>query len=118
MQIRVLIADDHEVVAQGLEHVVASQSDLIVVGTAPDGRVAVERARELEPDIIVMDMAMPGMNGIEATRVIRDRHPGTRVIILSMHSNAEYVRRALRAGASGFVVKRSAARELVDAIRA
>jgi DNA-binding NarL/FixJ family response regulator len=118
MQVRVLIADDHEVVAEGLKHVVAAQSDFTVVGSVQDGRTAVQRTHELEPDIVVMDIAMPGMNGIEATRAIHDRNPGTRVIILSMHSNQEYVYRALRAGASAFIVKRSAARELVDAIHA
>jgi DNA-binding NarL/FixJ family response regulator len=118
MRIRILIADDHAVVAEGLEHVVASQSDFSVVGSAQDGRAAVKRARDLEPDVVVMDIAMPGMNGIEATRAIRDGNPDTRVIILSMHANPEYVSRALHAGASAFVVKRCAARELVDAIRA
>ena len=118
MQVRILIADDHAVVAEGLAHVVAAQSDFTVVGSVQDGRAAVERAHELEPDVVVMDIAMPGMNGIEATHAIHDRNPATRVIILSMHSNPEYVYRALHAGASAFVVKRGAARELVDAIRA
>lgn len=118
MRIRILIADDHGVVAEGLQYLVAANSDFEVVGRVADGREAVRRALELEPDIVVMDMAMPLMNGIEATRVIHDRIPGTRVIMLSMYSNPEYVYRALEAGASGFVVKRSAARELVNAIRA
>lgn len=118
MRIRVLIADDHAIVVEGLQHVVATQSDFEVVGSAEDGRIAVERAHELEPDIVVMDMAMPGMNGIEATRAIHDWNPGVRVIMLSMYSKMEYVYRALQAGASGFIVKRSAARELVEAIRA
>ena len=118
MQIRVLIADDHAMVAEGLEHVVAAQPGLIVVGSVQDGRAAVERTHELEPDVVVMDIAMPGMNGIEATRAIRDRRPETRVVILSMHSTLEYVYRALQAGASAFIIKRGAARELVDAIRA
>lgn len=118
MRIRILIADDHGVVAEGLQYLVAANSDFEVVGQVADGREAVRRALELEPDIVVMDMAMPLMNGIEAARVIHDRIPGTRVIMLSMYSNPEYVYRALEAGASGFVVKRSAARELVNAIRA
>lgn len=117
MRIRILIADDHGVVAEGLQYLVAANSDFEVVGQVADGREAVRRALELEPDIVVMDMAMPLMNGIEATRLIHDRIPGTRVIMLSMYSNPEYVYRALEAGASGFVVKRSAARELVNAIR-
>ena len=118
MSVRILIADDHAVVAEGLQHVVAADPAFEVVGRAGDGREAVSRAIELEPDIVVMDMAMPEMNGIEATRAIHDRIPRTRVIMLSMYSNPEYVYRALQAGASGFIVKRSAARELVDAIRA
>ena len=118
MRIRVLIADDHAIVAEGLQHVVAAQPDFSVVGSAQDGRAAVERTHQLEPDVVVMDIAMPRMNGIEATRVIRARNPGTRVIILSVHANPEYVYRAVQARASAFVVKRSAARELVDAIRA
>jgi DNA-binding response OmpR family regulator len=118
MRIRILIADDHALVAEGLEYVIAAQSDFEVVGRAADGQEALQRALELEPDIVVMDMAMPGMNGIEATRAIHDRIPGARVIMLSMYTNPEYVYRALEAGASGYIVKRSAAREVVDAIRA
>ena len=118
MRIRILIADDHGIVAEGLQSLVAAHPDFEVVGRAADGREAVRSALDLEPDIVVMDMAMPEMNGIEATRVIHDRIPGTRVIMLSMYSNPEFVRRALEAGASGFVVKRSAARELVNAIQA
>lgn len=118
MRVRILIADDHVIVAEGLQHLVAAQPDFEVVGTASDGEEAVRRALDLEPDVIVMDMAMPGMNGIEATRAIHERYPDARVIMLSMYSNPEYVYRALEAGASAFVVKRSAARELVEAIRA
>mgnify|MGYP001608390847 FL=1 len=118
MRIRILIADDHAIVAEGLEYVIAAHSDFEGGGRAADGREALQRALELEPDIVVMDMAMPGMNGIEATRAIHDRIPGARVIMLSMYTNPEYVYRALEAGASGFIVKRSAAREVVDAIRA
>lgn len=118
MRVRVLIADDHAIVAEGLKHVVCAEPDFEVVGSAEDGRIAIERAHDLEPDIVVMDMAMPGMNGIEATRAIREWNPRVRVIMLSMYSKMEYVYRALKAGASGFIVKRCAARELVDAIRA
>ena len=118
MRIRVLIADDHAIVAEGLAHVIASHSDFEVIGRTADGREALERALKLKPDIVVMDMAMPEMNGIEATRAIHDSIPGSRVIMLSMYTSPEYVYRALEAGASGFVVKRSAARELVKAIRA
>ncbi len=118
MRIRILIVDDHGVVAEGLRFLAEAQPDFEVVGSAEDGWTGVQRALELEPDIVVMDMAMPLMNGIEATRAIQERNPGARVIILSMYSNPGYVYRALQAGASGFVIKRAAGRELVEAIRA
>lgn len=118
MTIRILIADDHEVVAEGLKHLVQAQSDLEVVATVGDGREAVRVARETEPDVVLMDLSMPELNGADATRAIIDARPECRVIVLSMYAEREYVRRALKAGATGYVVKRSAAKELVDAIRA
>jgi len=118
MTIRILIADDHGVVAEGLKHVVESQSDMQVVGLVSDGREAVRLARELAPDVVLMDLSMPEMNGADATRAILEGNAGCRVIVLSMYADREYVRRALKAGASGYVVKRSAAEELVEAIRA
>ena len=118
MRVKILIADDHTMVAEGLRQVVASEVDFEVVGVAADGEAAVQSAIELEPDIVVMDMAMPRMNGIEATRAIHDRAPGIRVVMLSMYSNPEYVFRALEAGASAYLAKDSASRELVEAIRA
>jgi DNA-binding NarL/FixJ family response regulator len=117
MRIRILIADDHAMVGEGLRHVVDAEADLEVVGVAPDGEIAVQRALDLEPDVVVMDMAMPRMNGIEATRAIHDRVPGTRVVMLSMYANPEYVFRALEAGASAYLAKHSVSRELVEAIR-
>lgn len=117
MRIRILIADDHAMVAEGLRQVVAAETDFEVVGIAQDGETAVQRALELEPDIVVMDLAMPRMNGIEATRAIHDRAPATRVVVLSMYSNPEYVFRALEAGASAYLAKHAASRELVEAIR-
>ena len=118
MTIRILIADDHEVVAEGLKHLVEAQSDLQVVATVGDGREAVRVAKETEPDVVLMDLSMPELNGADATRAIIDARPECRVIVLSMYAEREYVRRALKAGATGYVVKRSAAKELVDAIRA
>jgi len=118
MAIRVLIADDHEVVAEGLRHVIEAHPDLEVTALAPDGREAVRLARELQPDVVVMDLSMPELNGADAARAILERQPQCRVIVLSMYSEREYVRRALKAGAAGYVVKRSAAKEVVDAIRA
>ncbi len=118
MTIRILIADDHGVVAEGLKHLVEAQPDMQVVSLAVDGREAVRQARDLQPDVVLMDLSMPELNGADATRAILDRDPKCRVIVLSMYSEREYVRRALKAGAAGYVVKRSAAKEVVDAIRA
>lgn len=116
--IKVIIADDHAVVAEGLKHVIEAQADMQVVSLAVDGREAVRQARELQPDVVLMDLSMPELNGADATRAILQRDPKCRVIVLSMYSEREYVRRALKAGAAGYVVKRSAAKEVVDAIRA
>jgi DNA-binding NarL/FixJ family response regulator len=118
MAIRVLIADDHAVLAEGLRLVVSAQADMEVVDCVQDSREAVRRSIETQPDVVVMDHAMPVLNGAEATLLIRERCPGTRVIILSMYSNGVHVLRALQAGASGYVVKKSASKEVVDAIRA
>jgi DNA-binding NarL/FixJ family response regulator len=117
MVIRVLIADDHAVVAEGLRFVVAAQADMEVVDCIQDSREAVRRSIELQPDVVLIDHAMPLLNGAEATHLIRERCPGTHVIILSMYSNRVHVVRALQAGASGYVVKKSASKEVVDAIR-
>jgi DNA-binding NarL/FixJ family response regulator len=118
MPIRILIADDHAVVAEGLKHLVEAQSDLEVVATVGDGRAAVRTAKETEPDVVLMDLSMPELNGADAARAIIDERPSCKVIVLSMYAEREYVRRALKAGATGYVVKRSAAKELVEAIRA
>ena len=117
MPIRVLIADDHALVADGLASLIAAQQDIEVVGRAADGREAVRRALELEPDVVVMDLLMPEMNGIEATREIHARLEATRVVMLSMHSEPEYVRRAVEAGVEAYLAKRSAGRDLIEAIR-
>ncbi len=116
--IRVLIADDHGVVAEGLKHLVEAQKDMQVIALVGDGREAVRVAKEEQPDIVLMDLSMPEMNGADATRAIHERDPKCRVIVLSMYSEREYVRRALKAGAAGYVIKRSASKELVEAIRA
>jgi DNA-binding NarL/FixJ family response regulator len=118
MPIRILIADDHGVVAEGLKHLVEAQNDMEVVALVADGREAVQHARDTQPDVVLMDLSMPELNGAEATRAILERDPKCRVIVLSMYSQREYVRRALKAGAAGYVVKRSAAKEVVEAIRA
>jgi DNA-binding NarL/FixJ family response regulator len=116
MTVTVLIADDHGVVAEGLRHLLSSQSEMRVIGLAENGRDAVRVALENCPDIVLMDHAMPLLNGTEATRLIRERCPATRVIMLSMYSDAVHVYRALQAGAAGYIVKRSVGKEVVEAI--
>lgn len=118
MTIRVLLADDHRVITDGLRSLIDSRADMRVVALAATGLEAVRCAIETAPDIVVMDQAMPEMNGTEAAQIIRERRAATRVIILSMHSNTEHVHQALQAGASGYVLKSCAGAELVDAIRA
>ena len=116
--IRVLLADDHTLIRAGLRMVVVSQPDFTVVGEASDGREAVALAEQLKPDVVVMDIGMPSLNGIEACRQIHDSLPGTQVIMLSMHSDEGYVLRALKAGAKGYMLKDSAEADLASAIRA
>ncbi len=118
MKIKVLIADDHEVVAEGLRSLIKAQNDMDVVGLARNGADAVRYSLEFKPDVVVMDNAMPVMNGTEAARKITKRNPRIQVVMLSMHSNSVHVYRALQAGARGYVVKSSLADELLDAIRA
>jgi len=117
MAIRVLVVDDHGVVAEGLRYVVEAECDMEVIDCLQDSRDAVRRSGEMRPDIVLMDHAMPELNGTEAAFLIREHLPGTRVIMLSMYSDAMHVLRAFQAGASGYVVKRSAAKEVVEAIR-
>jgi DNA-binding NarL/FixJ family response regulator len=117
MPIRVLIADDHNVVAEGLRYLIERERDMEVVACIGDGREAVRSSMQTNPDVVLMDIAMPELNGTEATRMICERRPNTRVIMLSMYSDPAHVYRALEAGASGYVLKKSVAKEVVDAIR-
>jgi two-component system response regulator NreC len=116
--IRVALADDHTIVRQGLCALLALEADIEVAGEAGDGREAVELCRRVKPDVVVMDVGMPGLNGVDATRQVIEASPNTRVLILSMHACEEHVRPALRAGASGYVLKGAGMSDLVAAIRA
>jgi two-component system response regulator NreC len=115
--IKVLLADDHTIVRQGLKLILSAQPDLEVVGEAPNGREAAELAEKLRPDIVLMDVAMPELNGIEATRRMVAANPRVKVLVLSMHKEAVYVREVLKAGARGYILKDAIDTELVNAIR-
>jgi DNA-binding NarL/FixJ family response regulator len=117
-EIRVLLADDHTVMRAGLRLLLERQSDLSVVGETADGHQAVAMAEAQKPDVVVMDIAMPRLNGIEAARQIISKHSKTAVVILSMHSDESYVMRALKAGARAYLLKDSAEADLIHAIRA
>ena len=116
--IRVLLVDDHAILRDGLRAMLALSPDIQVVGEASDGREALTAVERLAPQVVIMDMAMPGMDGLEATRRIVKQSPETKVLVLSQHDNERYILPVLRAGAMGYVLKRSVGAELVTAIRA
>lgn len=116
-KIRVLVADDHHIVRAGVRLMLNAQEDIEVVGEASDGQEALDLVAKLEPDVVLMDIAMPNLNGLEATRRIKESHPGVQVLALTMHDNEEYFFRLLRAGGSGYLLKKAAPTELVEAIR-
>lgn len=113
---RVLLVDDHAIVREGLRMVLAAEQSIEVIGEAGDGREALDLVDGLRPDVVVMDIAMPNLNGLEATQQIVRRYPAVRVVILTMHENQQYLLQIIRAGATGCVLKRSMGRELVTAI--
>ncbi len=117
-KIRILLADDHAVVRQGFRMILAGQPDMEIVGEAGTGREAVELSDKLQPDVVVMDVAMPELNGIEATRRLASSSPHARVLALSMHKDSVYVREILRAGARGYLLKDAADSDLLAAVRA
>ncbi len=117
-RIRILLADDHAVVRQGFKMILSAHADMDIVGEAGNGREAIQLAEELRPDVVVMDVAMPELNGIEATRRLASSLPHTRVLALSMHKDSVYVREILRAGARGYLLKDAPAGDLVSAVRA
>lgn len=115
---RIMLADDHQMVRQGFRLILQAQEDMEVVGETGNGREAVDLARVLKPDVVIMDVTMPELNGIEATRRIREAEPLVRVVALSVHRDAVYVRESVRAGAEGYILKESADSELIAAVRA
>jgi DNA-binding NarL/FixJ family response regulator len=117
-KLRILLADDHQTVREGLKLIVNSQADMEVVGEAGDGRLAVARAMELLPDVVVMDVSMPHLNGLKATEKLKALCPQMKILTLTRHTDDGYLQQILRAGASGYVLKQSAAAELLHAIRA
>jgi NarL family two-component system response regulator LiaR len=116
-KIRVVIADDHALLREGIRALLSRESDIEVVGEAPDGREAIARCRSLKPDVVLMDIAMPGLGGLEASLEIRKECPETRILVLTQYEDREYVARFLKAGAAGYVLKRTAGSELASAIR-
>src|SRR5512134_3849950 len=117
-RVRVLVADDNTLLRNGIRALVEDQPDILIVGEAEDGREAVRLAHTLRPNVVLMDIAMPLLNGLEATRQIKREHPEVNVLVLTMYDHEEYFREMLEVGASGYIIKRAAATELVSAIRA
>ncbi|MBY6137980.1 response regulator transcription factor [Leisingera daeponensis] len=116
--VKVLIVDDHPMVAEGIQSILESYDDIEVVGSLTDGRDAVERMAALRPDVVLMDLNMPKLGGLSATEIILEEHPGTRILILSMHDSAEYISTALSHGAMGYVLKDVPTEEIKQAIDA
>jgi len=116
MKIRILLADDHTILRAGLKMMLNAQPDMEVIGEAQDGRQAIHEAQRLQPDVILMDITMPDMNGIEATKQIKRAQPEIKVLVLTMHEHDEYIFQALRAGASGYMLKEAADTELITAL--
>lgn len=117
-KLRILLADDHETVREGLRMILNAQPDMQVVATAGDGREAIAQVERITPDIVIMDISMPGLNGLAATTQLTERCPGTKVLTLTRHADSSYLQQMLRAGASGYVLKQSRPAELLHAIRA
>ena len=116
-KMRVLLADDHAILIEGLRAYLSYYDDVEVVGEAHDGAEALANVAELQPDIVLMDIAMPGINGITATRLIREQYPQTRVLVLTQHEEKQYVLALLKAGASGYILKRALGSDLINALR-
>jgi DNA-binding NarL/FixJ family response regulator len=117
-KVRILLADDHTIFRAGIRALLENEPDIVVVGEAEDGRTAVKLVCQDKPDVVLMDIAMPLLNGLEATRQVKNDYPQTKVLILTMHDNEEYIRQALVNGAMGYILKDASAHELLDAIHA
>ena len=114
---RILIADDHEIIRQGLRNLLSADRNWEICGEAVDGRDAIEKARELKPDVVLMDISMPNMDGLQATRAIRQSIPEIEILILSQHDSKEMIRQAFKAGAKGYVVKSAISDDLMTALQ-
>ena len=117
-KIKILVVDDHAVMRDGIRALLGLYDDIEIVGEASEGKEAIEKTHELSPDVIIMDIAMPGMDGLEATRRITKKNPGTKVLILTQHDHKEYVLSSIKAGAAGYIPKKALGSELASAIRA
>lgn len=117
-KIRILLADDHALIRSGIATLLQSSADFSIIGEAKDGEEAIQKAKELNPDVIVIDLSMPKLSGIEATKIIKKKYPHIRVLVLTMHENEEYVYQILKSGAGGYVLKSAGKEELSSAIRA
>jgi DNA-binding NarL/FixJ family response regulator len=115
--IKILIVDDHEVVRDGLKNILLSLNNVAIAGEAANGEDAIAFYESNKPDLVIMDISMPGMNGIEATRIIKENDPNAKILILTMHDNQEYLNQIIRSGAKGFVLKNTDKEELLDAVR-
>lgn len=115
--IKILIVDDHEVVRDGLKNILLSLNNVAIAGEAANGEDSITMYESLKPDLVIMDISMPGMNGIEATRIIKENDPNAKILILTMHDNQEYLNQIIRSGAKGFVLKNTDKEELLDAVK-
>jgi DNA-binding NarL/FixJ family response regulator len=114
---KILIVDDHEVVRDGLKNILTSLDNVLITGEAGNGEEAVKMYLTLKPDVVIMDISMPGMNGIEATRIIKEKDPDAKILILTMHDNQEYLNQIIRSGAKGFILKNTDKEELLEAVK-